>query len=91
MAKQHTKAFQQEAVRIALSSDLSRKQTATDLGIGFSTLSRWIQIHRHRDDVSAPSGTDLEQEVMRLRKENRFLKEERDVLKKATQFFARQK
>jgi len=83
MAKQHTKEFQQEAVRIALSSDLSRKQTAADLGIGFSTLSRWIQIHRHRDDVSAPSCTDLEQEVMRLRKENRLLKEERDVLQGA--------
>ena len=91
MAKQHTKEFQQEAVRIALSSDLSRKQTAADLGVGFSTLSRWIQLHRHRDDVRAPSGTVLEQEVIRLRKENLLLKEERDVLKKATQFFARQK
>ena len=91
MAKQHTKAFQQESVRIALSSDLSRKQTAIDLGIGFSTLSRWIQIHRHEDDVRTPSDINLEQEVMRLRKENQRLKEERDILKKATQFFARQK
>ena len=91
MAKQHTKEFQQEAVRIALSSDLSRKQVASDLGVGFSTLSRWIQIHRHRDDVSAPTDIDLVQEVARLRKENRLLKEERDVLKKATQFFARQR
>ena len=91
MAKQHTKEFQQEAVRLALSSGLSRKQTAADLGVGFSTLSRWIQLHRHRDDVSAPPDVDLEQEVMRLRKENRLLKEERDILKKATQFFARQK
>ncbi len=83
MAKQHTKEFQQEAVRIALSSDLSRKQTAADLGIGFSTLSRWIQIHRHTDDVSAPTDINLEQEVIRLRKENRPLKEERDVLRSA--------
>ena len=91
MAKQHTKEFQQEAVRIALSSDLSRKQTAADLGVGLSTLSRWIQIHRHRDDVNAPSDVSLEQEVARLRKENRLLKEEGDILKKASQFFARQK
>jgi len=91
MAKKHTKEFQQEAVRIALSSDLSRKQVAADLGVGFSTLGRWIQIHRHRDDVSVPTDLNLEQEVARLRKENRLLKEERDVLKKATQFFARQK
>ena len=83
MAKKHTKEFQQEAVRIALSSDLSRKQVASDLGVGFSTLDRWIQIHRHRDDVSAPTDIDLEQEVMPLRKENRLLKEERDVLQGA--------
>ena len=61
MAKQHSKEFQvrslplvQEAVRIALSSDLSRKQTAADLGVGFSTLSRWFQIHRNR---SMPDAT----------------------------------
>ena len=59
MAKQHTKEFQQEAARIALSSDLSRKQTAAALGIVFSTPSRWIHMHRSRDDVSTPSGTDL--------------------------------
>ena len=103
MAKKHTKEFQvrslplvQEAVRIALSSDLSRKQTAGDLGMSFPTLSRWIQVHRHLDDVSIPSDTSLEQEVTRLCKKNRLLKEERDVLqgargvKKATQFFAPQ-
>ncbi len=91
MAKKRTNEFQHEAVRLALSSDLSRKQTAIDLGVGFSTLNRWIQIHRHRDDVSTPSDASLEQELAGLRKENRLLKEERDVLKKATQFFARQK
>lgn len=83
MVKKHTKEFQQEAVRIALSSELSRKQVASDLGVGFSTLGRWIQIHRHRDDVAAPTDIDLEQEVARLRKENRLLKEERDVLQSA--------
>ncbi len=83
MAKKHTKEFQQEAVRIALSSNLSRKQVAADLGVGFSTLGRWIQIHRHRDDVSPPTDIDLEQEVAHLRKENRPLKEERGVLRSA--------
>jgi len=87
---QHTKEFRSEAVRLALTSGLSRKQVASDLGIGFSTLNRWICLHRQSDIADVPD-PDLQQEVLRLRKENRILKEEREILKKATAFFASQK
>lgn len=46
MASQHTTEFRQEAVRVALTSGLSRKQVASDFGVGFSTLSRWMQLER---------------------------------------------
>ena len=42
MAHGHTDEFRGEAVRIALTSGLTRKQVASDLGIGFSTLAKWI-------------------------------------------------
>lgn len=90
MAHQHTEEFRAEAVRLALTSGLARKQVAADLGIGFSTLSRWIWLHRQSDAADVPD-PDLHQEVVRLRKENRILKEEREILKKATVFFASQK
>lgn len=90
MAHKHTEEFRAEAVRLALTSGLSRKQVAADLGVGFSTLSRWIQHSRQSDMAQVPS-LDLQKEVMRLRKENRILKEERDILKKSTIFFASQK
>lgn len=81
--------FRVEAVRIALTSGLSRRQVAADLGIGFSTLTRWIREDRDRRDK--PSGqSDLEAELAALRRENRMLREERDILKKATTFFASQ-
>lgn len=64
-----------------------RKQVAADLGIGFSTLSRWIQQDR-RNPEKPSAQSDLEHEIAELRRENRLLREERDVLKKATQFFA---
>ena len=90
MASQHTSEFRQEAVRIALTSGLSRKQVAADFSVGFSTLCRWIQMERHT--LPEPTAqSDLEAEVTRLRKENRLLREEREVLKKATIFFAGQK
>jgi len=40
---QRTPEFRAEAVRIALTSGQTRKQVAADLGVGFSTLSRWIR------------------------------------------------
>jgi len=89
MAHGHTEEFKREAVRIALTSGLTRKQVASDLGVGFSTLAKWIQKSRPED---MPPKVDLDQakEIERLRKENRLLLEEREILKKATMFFAGQ-
>ena len=85
MGTKHSTEFKQEAVRVALTSGLTRKQVAADFGVGFSTLSRWIQ--KGRQMVEEPSvQSDMEAEVAALRKENCLLREERDVLKKATIF-----
>ena len=86
----HTEEFKREAVRIALSSGLPRERVASDLGVGKSTLHNWISHYRPSDLVAAPQA-DLARENERLRLENRVLKEERDILKKATQFFASQR
>lgn len=90
MAKKHTEEFRQEAVRIALTSGLTRRQVASDLGVGFSTLARWIQKSGESDDFPSTLDVDLAKENARLRKENRLLLEEREILKKATVFFAGQ-
>ncbi len=88
MAQKPTLEFRAEAVRMALTSGLSRKQVAEDLGgVGFSTLSRWIQQDR-RNPLKPAAQSDLERENAELGKENRLLREEREILKKATVFFA---
>jgi len=90
MGTKRTAEFRQEAVRIALTSGLTRKQVASDFGIGFSTLSKWVQQDR-KNPEKPTAQSDLERENAELRKENRLLREEREVLKKATIFFAGQK
>ena len=87
MAQKPTPEFCAEAVRVALTSGLPRKQVAADFGVGFSTLSCWIQQDR-RNLVKPTVQSDLKREITDLRKENRMLREERDVLKKAKVFFA---
>lgn len=87
MASKPPPEFRAAAVRVALTCGLPRQQVAADFGIGFSTLSRWIQQDR-RNPEKPTIQSDLEREVAELRKENRMLREERDVLKKATVFFA---
>jgi transposase len=76
-------------VRLALTSGRTRREIAEDLGIGLSTLTRWLGQER---DVSEPSETsvDVHAELKRLRRENAVLKQERDILKKAAAFFAKE-
>ena len=80
MGTARTDEFRKDAVRIALTSGLSRKQIADDLGVGMSTLNKWITAHRDTDVVSHED-RELALENERLRRENRILREERDILK----------
>jgi transposase len=90
MGLKRTDEFRKDAVRIALTSGLTRRQVADDLGVGMSTLNKWITASRETDVVSKED-LGLIRENDRLRRENRILKEEREILKKATVFFASQK
>jgi len=80
MGLKRTDEFRKDAVRIALTSGLKRKQVADDLGVGMSTLNKWITAHRDTDVVSQED-LDLAKENDRLRREIRLLKEEREILK----------
>ena len=72
---------------IALTTGLTRRQVVDDLGVGVQTLCKWILAQRHTDVVSKED-LSLIQESERIRRENRHLKEESEILRKATQLFA---
>ncbi len=81
MAKRYTDEFRRDAVRMATTRGLTRPQLSADLGVGVSTLNKWVQQHQHDDLMSGPH-EDVEKENTRLRKEVRLLREEREVLKR---------
>ena len=64
-------------------------EVADDLGIGQSTLTRWKRKHNDAELRAHPHDA-VEKELARLRRENELLRQERDLLKKATAFFARE-
>jgi transposase-like protein len=91
----YTAEFRQEAVRLAREAKRSGKtirEVARGLGMHENTLSLWV---RRDDSEHAGSGKNTEgltpeQELEQLRKENRILKMEREILKKAAAFFAKE-
>jgi transposase len=90
--KQYTKEFRDSTVQLALNSEEPIRKIAEDLDIKYHTLYDWIKAHRRAKKKSdkAHEKESIEEELKRLRRENLILKEERDILKKATAYFAKE-
>jgi transposase len=82
-------AFKREALRILATSGRTVRQVSSDLGLGNSTLSRWKSEFAEAELMAGPHD-DTIKELARLRRENELLRVERDLLKKATAFFAKE-
>jgi transposase len=89
----YTKEFKQDAINLVSEQGYSANEAARRLGVGQSNVSRWVRDFR-KDQQSGAEGEitrkELEAEVKRLRKENQRLQMEREILKKAAAFFAKE-
>ena len=95
MGKAHRrfgKEFEAEAVRLVETSGRTQREIAEVLEIGLSTLRRWIDKRRERDVEAPPPERqeDMAAELKRLRRENEILRQEREILKRAATFFAKE-
>jgi transposase len=79
--------FKAEAIRRVRTTEDSLLSIARDLGVTSSTLKAWVEATRPKPEV--PLTDDERAELKRLRKEVRELRMEREILKKATAFFAK--
>lgn len=91
MGTHYTKEFRKEAVQLVLESKSSVKQIAKDLGVNTWTLRGWVKDHREKSGSSEPRGSEtFEEENRRLKRELALLRQERDLLKKAAAYFAKE-
>ena len=89
--QRYTQAFRAEAVRLLIEGDRSAAAVARDLGIRADMLRKWKQEHLAAGLVTEPARTLTDAErVRQLERELAVVRQERDFLKKATAFFARE-
>ncbi|WP_353890312.1 hypothetical protein [uncultured Aliiroseovarius sp.] len=68
-------------MRVATNSGFTCPQVSADLGVGLSTLNKWVQKHQH-DDLKSGPHEDVERDNERICKEVRRLREVREVIEK---------
>jgi transposase len=86
----YSEEFRQEAVRLLRSSGRSVPQLAKELGVSEGSLRNWSQQLDVNEGKAEGLNSAERDELRRLRRENKVLAEEREILKKAAAFFARE-
>jgi transposase len=89
----YTKEFKNDAIRLVLDHGYSCNEVARRLGINPSNVTRWVREHERDNEPTVEGGAsrkEMEAELRRLRKENKRLQMEREILKKAAAFFAKE-
>lgn len=91
--KNYSREFKLDAVSLVLEQGYTRAEAGRSLEINPNMLTRWIKEHASDDGQAFRGNGKLspeQAEIRRLKEENRRLKMEKDILKKATVFFAKE-
>ena len=94
MPKPFPPEFRRDVIAVARKGEASISQVARDFGISESCLQRWLKIADRDDGLAPPSmgdggGKDDSSELRELRKRNKLLEQENEILRRATAYFAR--
>ena len=89
--RRFTQELKDDAVNLVIEQGYSCAEVARRLGINENNINRWVRLYREKNQAPSTDGLtreQLEAELKRLRKENKRLEMEREILKKAAAFFA---
>ncbi len=89
----YTPEFKKDAIDLVTKNKYSCNEVARRLGIGPSMLSRWLRESRDDEasfDAGQPTTKELKDQIRLLKAENKRLEMEREILKKAAAFFAKE-
>ena len=87
--RNYTEDFKRDAVALVTEQGYKTSEAARSLGIGDNLIRRWKR-EFEEEASGARLGTDEREELKRLRKENRLLRMEKEILKKASAYFAKE-
>jgi transposase len=85
----YSNAFKTEAVKLAKRGEVSVVLVAHDLGVPYEVLRRWVKEFGTQPNGKAAITPDEHAELIRLRREHRMIKDERDIFKKARGIFSK--
>jgi len=88
--RRFTKEFKLETVELVKAGNKMIPEIAEDLDLSESALRNWIRQHDVDAGTKEGQSTREKEDLVRLQRENRQLRMERDILKKATAFFAKE-
>ena len=90
--KQYTQEFKDSAVKLVTEQGYKLSEASRSLGVNVSVLRRWKVAAEggEKQNEKGQSSADLKTELIRLKKENHRLQLEREILKKAAAFFAKE-
>ena len=88
-----TKEFKQDAVSLVLNQGYKVAEAARSLGVSEQALGRWVREYKNREDQAFPGNgvqSDEQKKIRELEAKVRKLEMEKEILKKATAFFAKE-
>ena len=96
--KKYSKEFKDSTVQLIINNNENVKKVANDLDINPVTLYSWVTAYKKEHNIPLGNNNsnkltkeeNEQEELKRLRRENKLLKQERDILKKATAYFAKE-